>query len=551
MRCKNPEIHITLIRPPILELPTNLSSYGAILPIGLAYIAAELRDQGHSISVIDAPGEALDRWIKIESRIGALSLNGLTPEEIVDRIDPETEMIGITHMFLHEWPTIKEIAERAKAKIPHAIIVLGGENATAFWDFLFKETEAVDYCVLGEGELVISELIRRLQVGESTRDLRGVASRETVTEGAAHISNNRRPASELTYAKEAASQLSQRIQDPDFLPRPAWEYFPVERYMGMADHHGVHRGRSIPMLATRGCPYQCTFCSSPQMWSTRYVTRKPQAVVDEMKEYITKYRVNNFNFCDLTAIIKKEWIVEFCSLLKKERLDITWQLPTGTRSEALDGEVVRLVYETGCRNVTYAPESGSERMLKIMKKKVKIPRLLGSLEEGRRAGLVTRVNIIIGHPEEKRIDLWQSLKFLIRCAVIGCQDAAVMIFAPYPGSEDTKRLIDQKKLTIAEDYYYLALARSGWSTQTYNPFMGTCELVAMQFFMLMIFYTVATLTHPWRIIDMIHSLFTGREQTLLDQLLRTKLQRKFNEWRRFASGFPLIFPSLLRRGPRP
>ena len=262
------------------------------------------------------------------------------------------------------------------------------------------------------------------------------------------------------------------------------------------------------------------------MWTTRYVTRKPRQVVDEMKHYVQEYQVDNFNFCDLTAIIKKEWIVEFCNILKEENLNVTWQLPTGTRSEALDEEVLPLVYETGCRNITYAPESGSDRMLKVIKKKVQLPRMLNSLRTAHRSGLVTRVNIIIGHPEEKRSDTWKSLRFLIQCAIAGCQDAAVMIFAPYPGSEDTKKLITQGRLKIGSDYYYLALARSGWSSHTYNPVMGTRELIIMQFFMLFVFYAVAYLTRPWRFIETIRSLFTGKEQTQLDQLLRTKFKKE-------------------------
>ena len=282
----------------------------------------------------------------------------------------------------------------------------------------------------------------------------------------------------------------------------------------------------MPILATRGCPYQCTFCSSPQMWTTRYVTRKPREVVNEMKQYVQEHRVDNFNFCDLTAIIKKEWIIEFCNILKEENLNVTWQLPTGTRSEALDEDVLPLVYETGCRNITYAPESGSDRMLKVIKKKVQIPRMLDSLSTAHRAGLVTRVNIIIGHPEEKRSDTWKSLAFLIRCAWRGCQDAAVMIFAPYPGSEDTKKLLIQNRLKIGPDYYYLALARSGWSSRTYSPIMSTRELIIMQFFMLLVFYAVAYLTRPWRFVEVVKSLMTGKEQTQLDQLLRTKFKKE-------------------------
>lgn len=519
---------ITLIHPPTLQLRSNLSALGAMLPIGLAYVAAVLRDAGHEICVIDAPGEAIDRYVEVESPAGTLVINGLTPREIVERIDPETEIIGITHMFIHEWPFVREIAEGAKKKIPGVTVILGGENSTAFWDHIFKETDAVDYCVLGEGESSMVPLVQRIQMGDPATDLKGVAVHPQISgRCAVHLSNNRQEVSTVAYAKQAALQLGGRIEEPDSLPWPAWEYFPVEQYMRSADHYGVHRGKCMPLLATRGCPYQCTFCSNPQMWTTRYVTRKPEEVVKEMKFYVEKYGAENFNFCDLTAIVLKEWILEFCSLLKKEKLDITWQLPTGTRSEALDEQVLSLVYETGCRNITYAPESGSDRMLRVLKKKVQLPRMLGSLRSAHRAKLVTRVNIIIGHPREKPADTLKSLWFLMKCALAGCQDAAVMIFAPYPGSEDTKNIINKGQLTFDQNYYYLSLARSGSSSKTYNPYLDTQRLLLIQFLMLLAFYAVAYITRPWRFISLIRSIFTGNEQTALDALIRTKLQRDF------------------------
>lgn len=530
-------LNITLIRPHILEIWSSLSNSGATLPLGLAYIAAALRDEGHRLTVIDAPGESLDHYQPFESPVGTLHINGLTPDEVVERIPIDTEIIGITNMFVHEWPPIKEIAEKAKTKVPHAKLIIGGENATAYWKTIFKESDAIDYCVLGEGESAIVELIHRLQLGESI-DMQGIRSRHSTETSHIFISNKKAAETSRTYTQKVAAPLSKRQIQVDAVPRPAWEYFPVSHYMSHADRHGVNRGRSMPMLASRGCPYQCTFCSSPAMWTTRYVTRSPQEVVDEMKTYVERYRADNFNFCDLTAIVKKDWIIEFCNTLKKEKLDITWQLPSGTRSEALDKEVLNAVYETGCRNITYAPESGSERMLEIIKKKVKLPRLLASLRAGVRIGLITRVNVIIGHPQEQRADVLKSLWFLSKCSMIGCQDAAVLIFVPYPGSEDTERLISQGKLSTDKNYPYLGLARSGSSFKTYNPHMGTRELLIWQFFMLSVFYITAFIAHPKRFFHLFRSLITGVEETQLDQLIRTKLAQgsvmlKPFEWFRF------------------
>jgi radical SAM superfamily enzyme YgiQ (UPF0313 family) len=500
-----PAARVTLIRPPILQIPVSFSSYGAIPPIGLAYIAAVLRDAGHHVRLIDGPGEALTRFLNIRGPAGSLQLNGLTAEEIVDRVDPETEIIGITHMFLHEWPTIRDIAERVKAKIPGGTVVIGGENATGFWRWIFAATDAIDYCVLGEGEATMLELVARLKAGRSVADLPGLAARHSQAD---------RPA-----------QLAPRMTQLERIPRPAWEYVPIESYLSIADNHGVNRGRSIPMMATRGCPYQCTFCSSPSMWTTKYVLRTPQDVVDEMKSYVERYRISNVNFCDLTVVIRREWTVEFCELLIREKVGVSWQLPSGTRSEALDAAVLKLMYDAGCRNITYAPESGSTRMLQIIKKRVKLPKMLASLRAAERQGLRTRVSIIIGHPEERRRDTWQSLTLLMKTAWVGCHDASVMIFSPYPGSEDFRRLVESGTLVVSDQYYYVALSRGGRSSSTYNPQMGRRELFCMQLVMLLAFYGAAYLMRPWRLIRLVSGLMTGAEENAVHQTIRTKMRQ--------------------------
>ena len=105
------------------------------------------------------------------------------------------------------------------------------------------------------------------------------------------------------------------------------------------------------------------------MWTTLWNVRDPEDVYNEMKLYVEKYQITNFDFYDLTAIVKKKWIVDFCNLLIKNNLNVIWQLPSGTRSEAIDGEVAPLLKQAGCRNLSYAPESGSPEILKLVKKK--------------------------------------------------------------------------------------------------------------------------------------------------------------------------------------
>ena len=145
-----------------------------------------------------------------------------------------------------------------------------------------------------------------------------------------------------------------RIGSVDDIPCPGWRHFNLDGYMAFNQPHGASRGRFIPMLATRGCPYQCTFCASATMWTQRWLPRSPALVVDEMESYIRKYRVQDFQFEDLTAIVRSDWVVAFCQEIKRRGLHVTWQLPSGTRSEAMNAEIAALIHESGCHEFAYA-----------------------------------------------------------------------------------------------------------------------------------------------------------------------------------------------------
>lgn len=497
---------VALVRPNTIVFPKSFSWYGPVPPIGLAYIAAVLRDAGHAVDVIDSAGEGIDRIVDVDSPIGRLRQCGLPVDEIVERIHPDTKLVGITHMFLHEWPHVREIAEAVRARFPDAVIVCGGENATGYWPWMFEQTDAIDACVLGEGELTAVELADRVARGVPLEGFDGIVLRNR-GEGEA-----------------CDGGLTTRITTKKLpaVPRPAWELFPLDEYFRFADSFGVNRGRAMPVLATRGCPYKCSFCSSPQMWTTRYVVREPEEVADEIADYVERYGVRNVNFCDLTAITKRQWTLRFCDALEERAPGLIWQLPVGTRAEALDREVLQRLWDTGCRNITYAPEAGGERMLEIYDKRVDLDMILASLREAKKIGLVTKINIIVGHPEERWGDLWKSFRFMLRAARAGANDAAVMMFGPYPGSADFQKLVDAGTLRVDESYPYTALSWSSGQHESYNPTMSSRQLRLAQLFMLCTFYGTANVLRPRRLVGYARAWFTREEATQFDALLRQR-----------------------------
>ena len=130
---------VCLIRPPVVTAPLSLSYYGAVPDLGLAYVAAAARAAGHDVTVIDAPGLALDRSRPLDTAMGRLAVQGLSVEEIVARVPEDADVVGFGHMFLHEWDVLRGLIVAVKRARPNALTVAGGENATAYWEHMLAE----------------------------------------------------------------------------------------------------------------------------------------------------------------------------------------------------------------------------------------------------------------------------------------------------------------------------------------------------------------------------------------------------------------------------
>lgn len=494
LRTRPPEktATVTLIRPPVV-IPVRSVSYVAPMPpIGLAYIAAALRSAGHEVEVIDAPGEALDQLTDFTTSFGSMRRIGLTLDDIVARIPSGVKFVGITHMFLHEWPTIRDLAALVKQQHPDAFVVLGGENATAYRDWILRESTAVDCCLLGEGEATVVELADRIAAGLPLSGLRGVALGPTHPE-----------------QMDAPAELPVRIRALASVPRPAWDLFPMEHYFRHQIELSEALGRSIPMLATRGCPYKCSFCSSPQMWTTRYLVREPDEIVDEIADYVARYSIDSIEFVDLTAMTKRNWMLALCDALESRQLGVTWQLPVGTRSEGFDAHVLQRLYDAGCRSVTFAPEHGSQHMLEVFDKRLDLSHILESISDAHKVGLATNVHTIIGHPAETRRDRWDNLVFIVRTALIGCDSASAFVFHPYPGSRDFSELLEAGKITVDETFLYDGIANLAPGNRSWNPTLSSRSLYAWQLVTKVAFELAATIRDPNRALRLVRALAAG------------------------------------------
>jgi anaerobic magnesium-protoporphyrin IX monomethyl ester cyclase len=505
---------ITLINPPGIKTFSGLQMHTPNPPLGLAYVAAALTEAGFQYRVIDATGEALDAVSPYPDRDDFL-VQGLTLDEIVHRIDPETEVVGISCMFSTLWPLTHRVAVAVREKFPDALLVLGGEHGTAVPEHVLT-TSPFDVVVLGEGEETFVALLRARAEGRALDTVHGLAFRR---EG-----------------RVVNTGLSARRRDVDEIPAPAWDVFPIDEYIERHQTNGINLGRSMPMLGTRGCPFRCTFCSNPGMWTQRWIARDPKRLVDEMEHHVRKYRVTNFDFQDLTAIVKRQWIVDFCRELIGRGLNVTWQMPSGTRAEVFDDEVAGLLYRSGCRALAFAPESGSPAILKAVRKQVDLDHMLTAMAAAVRGGLKLSCFIVIGFPDDTPASLRQTLSLIRRMAMLGVHDVAVSKFVPYPGSELFRRLQREGKIQLDDQFFVSPMDFYTAKAPSYADAVSTRRLYWTMVWLFVNFYVISFALRPWRVVYALgRAALTGREETRYAKWFMDICFTR-RRWRRLAGG---------------
>jgi radical SAM superfamily enzyme YgiQ (UPF0313 family) len=273
------------------------------------------------------------------------------------------------------------------------------------------------------------------------------------------------------------------------------------------------------------------------MWGPLWRVRGAADVVDEMQSYVDRYRATNFDFYDLTAIVKRSWIVEFCQLVMARNLAITWQLPSGTRSEAIDAEVCRLLYESGCRYVNYAPESGSEEILKLIKKQVSKKAMTQSIRSALANGIGVKCNFILGFPGERPSHIKDTVTWIVRLAWLGVHDISVFPFSPYPGSELFIDLHKRGDIFLNDAYFYsLSQYTDPRFTRSYCENLSRSTLRLLCLGSMGLFYLVSYLRYPNRIVKIVKHVINNDAKTKLAAAL-IRVRKKRNQLRAdLASG---------------
>ena len=389
---------ISLVNPPPLK---GVYRHQLYLPIGLAYLAAVLEENGYDVTVIDCP---------------ALEMNLKQLKTKLASINPD--VIGITSMT----PTIQSAllsANAAKEACPDAMVVLGGPHATFMDEQVLNEEAAVDIVVRGEGEETLLELAKNVSNPKSLKKIQGITFR-----------NN---------GQTVRTPTRPFIKNLDELPRPAYKYFPLEKYR-------LFGRRMLPIMTSRGCPSQCSFCTTARMFGKAFRARNPKNVVDELEWLRDVHRADAFSFYDDTFTLDKKRALKICEEIRNREIGLPWDCQT--RVSVVSEEILLKMREANCQQVFFGVESGCQKILDAVHKGTTVKQNEKAIRLAKDAGLFVSISVIIGYPGETKEMLQETID-LIRKAEP--DDVYICVATPYPGTE-LRRVVEQMGWEMSNDW---------------------------------------------------------------------------------------------------
>ena len=389
---------IALVNPPILK---GVYHHQPFLPIGLAYLAAVLKKNGHEVTVIDCLALGMDHE-QLKAKIASF----------------EPDVVGITSMT----PTIQSTllsARAAKEACPDAVVTLGGPHATFMDRQILEQEAAVDVVVRGEGEQTLLEMTQNVADSKSLHKIDGITFRD----GDQIIQTPNRPF----------------IQNLDELPYPAYDYFQLDRYR-------LFGKLFLPIITSRGCPFQCSFCTTSRILGKEYRARSPKNIVDELEFLKNTYGADAVTFYDDTLTLDKTRIFKICEGIKARKIDLPWDCQT--RVDQVSREVLAEMRETKCQQVFFGVESGCQEILDAVKKRTTVEQNAKAIKLAKEAGLFVAISIMIGYPGETKDMLEQTLDFIRKTEP---DDVYLCVATPYPGTE-LRRLVEEMGLKMSTDW---------------------------------------------------------------------------------------------------
>ncbi len=373
-------------------------------PLGLAYLASVLEARGDIVQI-------LDRDVVLRKNAMDFEKTDKITLDRIEEMDADAAGISVTTPNM---PDVFHVSKIIKERFPDVMVVAGGPHVTGEPALTLKEAPYVDAVVRGEGELTISEIAE----GRDIALIKGVTYRR----GSDFVSNADRD----------------NISDIDELPLPARHLLDMKFYTRPSRFTSRNLSlRATSIFTARGCPYRCAYCAGPLVFSGKVRFHSPERVIREIDELVSKYQVEALYFAEDMFLSSRRRAEELLGLFIDKGIAEKVRWIAQAKANIITEDLLSLMKKSGCVGLEYGFESGSQRVLNLMHKKLSVEESLEAARLTRRSGLRFQANIIAGYPGEKEDDFRRTIEFIkkIRPSMVGFN-----IFMPLPGTASYEEL---------------------------------------------------------------------------------------------------------------
>jgi len=376
-------------------------------PLGIAYIGAVLLKEGFNVTLIDAYADNLNE----DQVLSILKKN-------------DVQFVGISCNYapLHN-PTLK-LAKKIKEHFKNIFIAVGGNHATALSEYIIKSSDSIDFIIVGEGEYILKNLLIALNENISIEQVKGI------------IFKNREDNICFTGYQPLIPNL-------DELPLPAYDLLPMEKY------------KRYNIITSRGCPYQCSYCASNVIFNKRVRYRSPEKVICEINYLVDNFGDRQIWFSDDTFTSNKRYSESLLDAILKNYRKMKWSCLT--RVNRIDLDLLIKMKKAGCDYISYGIETGSQKILKEIEKKITFEQITTTINNTSEAGIRAYGFFIVGFPGETWDDIYETYKLISKIDLDG---AAFNILIPLPGTKIMNDLLTKKIIKIEDIKWDFLFART-------------------------------------------------------------------------------------------
>lgn len=403
-------IHILM---KVLLIAYDNDSHISFFPLGLAYIASALRNDGHKIEIYEQdvyhyPDKHLTEYLN-NNHFDAVGIGGCGG--------------------YYQYRKIKKIAAAIAATDNKPMFWMGGHLPSPDPEYFLRKFKA-DFIMIGEGEETAKEL---LHVYENKGDFSKV-------NGIAYIDDNN------CFKLNPSREL---IKDIDNIAWPAWDLFNMEHHVLLPYVNAERKDRGMDIISGRGCPFRCNFC---YRMDSGFRARSAQSIIDEMLFLKKTYNISYINFNDDLLMSSIKRTKEICRAMLENNVNMKWNCNGRLNYSSKDTEMLKLMKEAGCVFINYGIESMDNKALKNMKKDLTVDMIIRGVENTLEIGISPGLNIIFGNIGETRKSLEDDVKFLLKYEDHS-QYRTIRPVTPYPGTDLYNYAISKGMIKDIEDFY--------------------------------------------------------------------------------------------------